>query len=480
MRDGALISIRDPIQMSIDDARAHKEFREATQRLGLSEDRELLRGTVRERPVRRIKSCMKQVVGGLFSGLDTDFRQQDIVCRLVEVTRSIRITNSSRQRELQLQRAAEQMTTTIKTAYDIGVRNFLGVIVDRLLDRNLKLRFGFKRNNCQFFCENLLDKTPFQNLVDPSDNPLYTMSFATRPGSYADVDIVSRFDVPLGLTEEYLLDFQYGRYNDSDIIDTLHEYWHDWGNFGTHLYLYQGLFPWDCTEAYTPHETGLMQTCNHCSLAKHLWSLPFDSFSITKLHLLRTRVQYPPSDPREPCDGTFGSPQQIAATELAEDSTRTQLTEREWIRNRILVLVAHDKLVKVAVALNSVPSFFQNCPTVNKNVDPWWDRLKLGGIHRAQPPSPLFSRKDAHLLAGWIHLSRKWQIDVYEELRKARVQTVDIHGWDGERTHVAVEEKLRESINSQRAAHPTHNQRYGPLNSQGYGRNSRWPFYRRR
>jgi hypothetical protein len=186
---------------------------------------------------------MKQVVGGLFSGLGRDHHQQDIVCRLVEVTRSIRITNSPRQRELQIRRAAEQMTTTIKTAYNIEVRKFLGVLVNRLLDRSLKLRFDLRRNNCQFFCENLLNKTPFQNFVDLGDNPLYAMSFATRPGSHADVDIVSRFDVPLGLTEEYLLNYQYGRYSDSDIIDTLHEYWHDWGNFGTHLYLYQGLFP---------------------------------------------------------------------------------------------------------------------------------------------------------------------------------------------------------------------------------------------
>ena len=478
MEDGALISIRDPVQMSIDDARAHKEFREATQCLGLSENRELLRGTARERPVRRVKSCMKQVVGGWFSGLDTDPHQQDIVCLLVEVTRSIRITNSSRQRELQIRRAAEQMTTAIKEAYNIRVRNFLGVIVDRLLDRNLKLRFGIKKNNCQFFCESLLDKTPFQNFVEQGDNPLYTMSFATRPGSYADVDIVSRFDVPLGLTEEYLLDFQYGRYNDSDFIDTLHEYWHDWGNFGTHLYLHQGLFPWDCTEAYLPHEKGPMQTCNHCSLAKHLWSLPFDSFSITKLHLLRARAQYPPSDPREPCDDTFGFPQQTAAMESArplEGSTgRTQLTEREWIRNRILVLVAHDKLVKVAVALNRVPSFLQNCPTNKENVNPWWDRLKLGGIHRAQPSSPLFLRKDAHLLAGWIHLSRKWQIDVYEGVRKAMVETVDIHEWDGERIHAVIEKQLSPSINSQQAAHPAHNQRDEPPYSLGHRFNRRW------
>jgi hypothetical protein len=57
--------------------------------------------------------------------------------------------------------------------------------------------------------------------------------------------------------------------------------------------------------------------------------LPFDSFSITKLHLLRTRVQYPPSDPREPCDDTFESLQRTSAAESArplEDSTGTQLT----------------------------------------------------------------------------------------------------------------------------------------------------------
>jgi hypothetical protein len=87
--------------------------------------------------------------------------------------------------------------------------------------------------------------------------------------------IKTKFDVPNGQIEEYLLKFRFGRHDDADIVDTLQEYWHDWGAFGGHIYKYQGLFPWDCTEAYSRYPV----ECNEYNLAKHVWSFPFDSWS---------------------------------------------------------------------------------------------------------------------------------------------------------------------------------------------------------
>jgi hypothetical protein len=49
--------------------------------------------------------------------------------------------------------------------------------------------------------------------------------------------------VPNGLIEESLLKCRYGRHDNADVIDTLHEYWHDWGAFGGTLDPHQPLFP---------------------------------------------------------------------------------------------------------------------------------------------------------------------------------------------------------------------------------------------
>ena len=55
------------------------------------------------------------------------------------------------------------------------------------------------------------------------------MSFVTRLGGYHREKVVSKYDAPNGLTEEYLLKFRRGRHGDSDLADTSQEYWYDWG-----------------------------------------------------------------------------------------------------------------------------------------------------------------------------------------------------------------------------------------------------------
>ncbi|KXJ92588.1 hypothetical protein Micbo1qcDRAFT_160328, partial [Microdochium bolleyi] len=57
----------------------------------------------------------------------------------------------------------------------------------------------------------------------------------------------TKYDVPLGLTQEYLLaPFFFKQQHTSDILDSLQEHWHDWAGFGRTLYRYQDMFPWDC------------------------------------------------------------------------------------------------------------------------------------------------------------------------------------------------------------------------------------------
>lgn len=324
-----------------------------------------------------------------------------IVKALVEQAESYRPDHiKPRSDQKRLRSAAEKVTKKLRKFIGPKVRQYLEIISRRLFDRELQLKMDFFTNNCQYFCDQLLQQTPFGSFLDgDASGSLFSMSFATRPGNYAKDDVSSKWDVPFGMTEEYLLDFRLGKYNDSDIIDTLQEYWYDWGGFGRNLYQYQHLFPWDCTEAYER----MGGKCNECSLSKHVWSFPFDALSITKLHLLRRSSQYPPSS-----------------------NSRERPKRSEWhLNNRLTVLLAQDALVTVAKALSELPSFRNACAWLQNQQDPWFDRLKLGGIHRAQPFSHHFELESACAVAPWIHLKFGQQQHIYEYIRDLRINAPD-------------------------------------------------------
>lgn len=346
---------------------------------------------------------MKQVVGGLFSRHKTaKWESESVVVKaLVEQAEAYRPDyNKPRSDQKRLRSAAEKVTKKLRKFIGPKVRQYLEIISRRLFDRELQLKMDFFTNNCQYFCDQLLQQTPFGSFLDgDASESLFSLSFATRPGSYARDDVSSKWDIPFGMTEEYLLDFYLGKYNDSDIIDTLQEYWYDWGGFSRNLYQFQHLFPWDCTEAYKQ----IGGKCNECSLSKHVWSFPFDALSINKLHLLRRSSQYPPSS-----------------------NNRERPKGSEWhLDNRLTVLLAQDALVTVAKALSELPSFRNACAWLQNQQDPWFDRLKLGGIHRAQPFSHHFELKSACAVAPWIHLKFGQQQLIYEYIRDLRINAPD-------------------------------------------------------
>lgn len=401
--DGVLISIRSPPQFSNWGAHLYKEFETATAGLALNEGRGLSKGYLDPKSrIRRLKACMKQVVGGLFSRHKTaEWESENVVVKaLVEQGEAYRPDHiKPRSDQKRLRAAAEKVTKKLRKFIGPKVRQYLEIISRRLFDHELQLKMDFFTNNCQYFCDELLQQTPFGSFLDgDASGSLFSMSFATRPGSYAKDDVSSKWDVPFGVTEEYLLDFYSGRYNDSDIIDSLQEYWYDWGGFGRNLYQFQALFPWDCTEAYGPMEG----KCNECSLSNHVWSFPFDALSITKLHLLRRSSQYPPS------------------------STREQPKRSDWhLDNRLTVLLAQDALVTVVKALSQLPSFRNACAWLQNQQNPWFDRLKLGGIHRAQPFSHHFELQSTSTVAPWIHLRFGQQQQIYEYIRDLRMNAPD-------------------------------------------------------
>ncbi|KAI1122935.1 hypothetical protein F5Y10DRAFT_286645 [Nemania abortiva] len=401
---GALISLRDTLTLHW--PRSSK----TTRSLALSEDntRQLwwqLRPPGRPK---RFKSVMKQVIGSPFTGLE-----------LGDVALENRIIDSLISSSyigfddpglglLDYQKLMDKLIAPImedmKSLIGARLSVYLQSIASRLLDSQTRLKWSPTSNNCQNFCDSILDLGTFGSLISSKDDetgsPLYLMSFACRPAGYNKPKVKSKFDVPRGLTEEYLLRFRYGRHDDADIIDTLHEYWHDWGAFNKHLYRYQDLFPWDCTEAFGRYPV----TCGDCNLAKHVWAFPFDSWSIIALHLTRDMSHYAPNDSGEKAD------------------------YEGWMKNRLLVLAAQEKLITAATEMARNAQFQECTAWLHKQSEPALDRLKLGGIHRAQPFSHYYDQGEYHhyFTASWAHLELKDQIREYELLRDGRVKLPDV------------------------------------------------------
>jgi hypothetical protein len=410
--DGVLVTIRDPPQFQS----ARDPDREIEHSLSVSPERKLYHQRRGPRERRRLKGCMKQVVGGAFSGYLNESLEQETVDALVEESKAYRTDprKSLEYNERVLRAITDRILAKVRKLLESRVRFCLGTIVNKLFDESVTLRWDKKTNNCQKFCESIIDYEVFSSLVSTRDqdagvaiprdiSPLYLMSFVCRPGGYAPENVSTRFDVPNGLTEEYILKFRFGQHDEADIFDTLQEFWHDWGAFGGSLYENQKLFPWDCTEAYSRHPA----YCNDCSLSKHIWSFPFDSWSIIQLHLHKDRHLYPPSG-------------EIAGERL--------LTDEEWMQNRLTVLLAQHKLIQGAKGMAQTQEFRQRTAWLHKQSEARIDRLKLGGIHRAQPYSHQYERGayQEYFVAEWAHLQRPKQIEAYERMRNERVAMPDM------------------------------------------------------
>jgi len=350
---------------------------------------------------------MKQIVGGAFCGFVNATLEQEIISDLISESQQDFDDPGlpiDQQKSL-MEGALSRLYSKVELLLSSRVERILKILVLRLLDPDTDLHWDQQTNNCQNFCDALISSDTLGPLLATSKSdmePLYLMSFVCRPGSYVHERVRTKYDVPNGQIEEYLLKFRFGRHDEADIVDTLQEYWHDWGAFGSHIYKYQGLFPWDCTEAYSRYPV----KCNECNLAKHVWSFPFDSWSIIYLHLARDRRFYPPTD----------------------DAPLVPLSDQDWMRNRLTVLLAQDVLLSAAVAMAQSQSFRNATAWLTDQPNPRLDRLKLGGIHRAQPFSHHFEKGNYkhYFLASWAHLHREDQIAAYELLRDGRVKKRDV------------------------------------------------------
>ncbi|KAK4206667.1 hypothetical protein QBC37DRAFT_434622 [Rhypophila decipiens] len=435
---GVLITNRDPpsLQVLRDPADSIQHSLLLTGRTDRS-----LYSQQRPRTPKRYKAMMKQVVGGAFCGfLDPQTEEHIIDALLEESSRIVDTGIPMTEKNACMDRCVSRIMLTLKNYLASRIEIYIHSIADRLLDPKVNLRWSFTDNNCQQFCDNIIDRDLFSSLFAPrtpttplteplapdAPYPLYLMSFVCRPGAYVPERAWSKYDVPNGLTEEYLLKFRYGRHDESDMLDSLLEYFYDWGAFGGPIYPYQDLFPWDCTEAFGRYPV----TCGGCNIAKHAWAFPFDTWSLATFHLARPRNLYPHCG--FPADDADGSTPSLIHNPVGGDKGRVRsgvMPDREWFKNRLTVLLAQDVLLSAAAAMASCAPFRESTLWLHKHELEKTDRLKLGGIHRAQPFSHHYEKGTLHqyFIAAWAHLSRPLQIAEYERLRDWKATRADVN-----------------------------------------------------
>lgn len=231
-KKGVRLSTRDPLCFG-----ALYDSEESRLEMALGSKRSLYRRTLSRQP-RRVKAFLKQIVGDPFQALTQSEVERGIIRSLVAASENYkddpRRTTAARQKDLK--KEVDILEISLKKLLDSRVEYIIDQISERLLDPSTKLTWSRTTNNCQNFCDRMLPWQKVGGFLGPTRlnsatlNGLpYLVSFVTRPGSYHREKVVSKFDVPNGLTEEYLLKFRLGRHDDSDLVDTLQEYWYDWG-----------------------------------------------------------------------------------------------------------------------------------------------------------------------------------------------------------------------------------------------------------
>ncbi|KAJ0426877.1 hypothetical protein BJY00DRAFT_306870 [Aspergillus carlsbadensis] len=376
-------------------------------------------------PPRFYKLAMKQVVGAPFSGLfSPDTEQGKLELEVVKLLVSaLQMPSFSGAPAVDPKETLDVVLAPVLDKLKVFLAERLKVyvasIAGRLADSTTELKWTPRKNNGFQFCSSLVDEAVFGPLVcgpgssNSPTSPLYLVSFrCPLLQEYPDQKVLSKFDVPRGLVEEYVQKLFFGRFNDADVIDSLQEYWHDWGSFsGGPLYMYHNVFPWDCSEAWKRCPT----QCGKCNIAKHVWAFPFDTWSMITLHLQRGQSLYAPP---------FTS---------SANYGKEQVSSLDWVKSRYSILAASSALNQVAAAMAQSQTFRKMTTWLHTDsqllkANPALARVKLGGIHRAQPFSHSLEPADrAHyFLAGSATLTREEQIVEYENARNTRMRVADI------------------------------------------------------
>lgn len=407
---GVVITTRGPLRLAHSDEASDGD---GSSLLISGSERTLYRQN-RPRTPKRHKLMAKQIVGGAFCGFLDEDAEEHIIDILID-------GSSKTQSEKIPHDALATIMLELKHYLIDHVELHLSTIASKLTDKRFELAWNFSSNACKDFCDNLLNVGMYQSLFAPQvsqfdKSPSYLMSFVCRPGPLVADFPWSKYDVPQGLVEEYLLRIQHGRHEDSDFIDSLSEYWSDFGAFGAAPYKYQDLFPWDCSEAYGRNPA----KCGSCNISKHVWAFPYDSWSAISMHMARESFLYPPS---------------------------SEKGEQGWFQNRMRVLLAQSALLAVAAAMAKSPEMQVGTRWLSSaaasEVSSAKDRVKLGGIHRAQPYSHHYERGmgASYFVPDWVASSGR--LEYYERKREQRMKLAEKgqSGWNSETMRARTETK---------------------------------------
>lgn len=361
--------------------------------------------------LKRYKAIMKQVVGSPFGDFPNSGEEREIV-------RAVADAGNSKTEAEEYDAVLESILGKLKAVLGARLSTYLGSIATKLLDPETALIWDPSTNSCQQFCNSVLDTKLFKPLfsgppgTERGDVPLYTMSFVCPDEGYHQRIVRTKDDVAPGLTEEYLGDLYFGRHEESDLIDSCQEYWYDWAGLEMPECGHNNLFPFDCTRAFGGPKRDETQDCGNCSLSRHLWAFPFDSWAMISMHLLRDPFSY-----AQPGSYNPDKPQHVAA----------------WFKNRVDTLQAQSILRRAASAMTASPMLRSATAWMHSDShrlarEPSLARIRMGGIHRAQPMSHYFDKgpNDLYFLAGWAPMAdRALQ---YRAARMERARAVEING----------------------------------------------------
>ncbi|PKS05019.1 hypothetical protein jhhlp_008385 [Lomentospora prolificans] len=387
-KHGALVTIREP-----------PVFQDATQDPSSTRPSLVIDGIAKavwkqNRPVgprKRYKVIMKQVVGASFMECPEEGLERDIIKSIVAAAQA----KADERRSTEKHSALDSIMAMFRDLVSSWIHAYMKSIVALLLDPRTNLTWSPDRNSCQHFCNSILDTNLFGPLLyggsgdNDSPSQLYTMSFVCADEGYEQRVVKSKHDVPPGLVEEYLSNFYFGRYDESDFIDSCQEYWHDWSGTGLVSTKYGDLFPYDCTRAYLGDKYDAALNCGRCELSRHLWASPFDSWAMLSLHLMRGPFMYPPNPITNESRNPRGGPQ-------------------GWMKNRLMILHASSVLSRVAFAMAKSPTTRASTTWLSTESallenNPTLARVRMGGIHRAQPFSHYYEKgaNKLYFVADW-------------------------------------------------------------------------------
>ena len=289
---------------------------------------------------KRYKAIMKQVVGLPFSTLPDSGEERDIVKEVVEASASPPLHDAGSQ-ELQTYDAfLEGLLRKLRRVLGGRLETYLRSVVKRLLDPDTSLTWDPIANNCQTFCNSVLDRSLFKPLFGGpaksgnGSSPLYAISFVCPDEGYHQRIVRTKHDVAPGFTEEYLGNLYFGRHEESDLLDNCQEYWYDWAGLDKPICKHGELFPFDCTRAMSGPKHDGFNDCGDCGLSRHLWAFPYDSWAMLSMHLARDPFAYYQRQPHD-----IDTPEQRAS----------------WFKSRLEVLHAQSVLCRAASAMTNSP-----------------------------------------------------------------------------------------------------------------------------